>query len=55
MIHLKKATPEAINYACMYYHYAKAIPSAQYAYNVYNDVDEWCGVIIFGGGVRHRT
>lgn len=50
MITLKRATPEAIRYACLNYHYAKAIPSAYNAYNVYNEQSEWCGVIIFGGG-----
>lgn len=50
MITLKKATGEAVRYACLNYHYAKAIPAAYNAYNVYNDRSEWCGVIIFGGG-----
>lgn len=34
----------------MNFHYAKAVPSACNAYNVYNEGNEWCGVIIFGGG-----
>lgn len=50
MIILKRATPEAIRYACLNFHYAKSVPSAYYAYNVYNDRNEWCGVIIYGGG-----
>jgi len=50
MITLKRATPEAVRYACLNFHYAKAIPSAYYAYNVYNEQNEWCGVIIYGGG-----
>lgn len=50
MITLKRATPEAVRYACMNFHYAKAIPSARYAYNVYNANREWCGAIIFGSG-----
>lgn len=33
----------------MNFHYARAVPSAQYAYNVYQG-GEWCGVIVFGGG-----
>lgn len=44
------ATPKAIRHACLKFHYAKAVPSVQYAYNVYNDVDEWCGVICYGSG-----
>lgn len=50
MIELRRATPEAIRYACMKFHYAKAIPSAEYAYNVYNEKNEWCGTIIYGVG-----
>ena len=44
------ASPEAIRYACMNFHYAKAIPSVRVGYNIYNDNDEWCGVICYGGG-----
>jgi len=50
MIELRYATPKAIRYACMNFHYAKAVPSVQYGYNVYNSGNEWCGVILFGGG-----
>lgn len=50
MITLKRATPEAVRYACLNFHYAKAVPAAYNAYNVYNEHSEWCGVIIFGGG-----
>lgn len=50
MITLKRATREAIKYACLQFHYAKAVPSSPYAYNVYNKNGEWCGVVIFGPG-----
>lgn len=50
MITLKRATREAIQYACMRFHYAKAVPSSPYAYNVYNAAGEWCGCVIFGPG-----
>ena len=49
MIELRKATPKAIRYACLHFHYAKSVPSVQYGYNVYQD-GEWCGVILFGSG-----
>lgn len=49
MITLTRATAKAIRHACMVFHYAKAVPVATYAYNVYQD-GEWCGVIIFGPG-----
>ena len=52
MITLKRAIPEAIRYACLNFHYAKVVPSAQYAYNVYNEQGEWCGVIIYGVGAN---
>ena len=52
MIALKRATPEAIKYACLNFHYAKRIPSVMYGYNVYND-GEWCGTICFGQGAQH--
>lgn len=50
MIELRRATPEAVRYACLKFHYARAIPSAEYAYNVYNEQNEWCGTIIYGVG-----
>lgn len=47
---LKKANKKAIDYACKNFHYAKRVPQIIYAYNVYNDNNEWCGVIVYGGG-----
>lgn len=54
MITLKKATGEAVKYACKTFHYARAVPAAYTAYNVYNDQEEWCGCIIFGGGRKQK-
>ena len=51
---LTKATSKAIKYACTNFHYSKSIPTVQYAYNVYNDNNEWCGVILFGGGANNN-
>ena len=51
---LTKATPKAIRYACTNFHYSRSVPTIQYAYNVYNDRDEWCGVILFGGGANNN-
>lgn len=50
MIELRRANSDAVRYACLKFHYAKAIPSAEYAYNVYNEQKEWCGTIIYGIG-----
>lgn len=44
------ATPKAYRYACLKFHYAKSVPSVQYAFNVFNDSDEWCGCILYGVG-----
>lgn len=46
---MRKATPKAIRYACLHFHYAKSVPAVQYSYNVYQD-GEWCGVILFSSG-----
>lgn len=51
---LTKANSKAINYACKNFHYSQSVPTVQYAYNVYNDKDEWCGVILFGGGANNN-
>lgn len=51
---LTKANTKAINYACKNFHYSKSVPTIQYAYNVYNDNNEWCGVIIYGGGANNN-
>lgn len=53
MITLKRATPEAVRYACLNFHYAKVVPCAIYSYNVYNENDEWCGCILFGNGAMN--
>ena len=47
---LTKATMQAIRYACLHFHYSKAVPVHPIGYNVYNDADEWCGVIIYSAG-----
>ena len=50
MIALKRATPEAVKYACLNFHYARQVPNHQLSYNVYNEGGEWCGCILFGNG-----
>lgn len=49
---LTKATPQAIKYACLHFHYSKAVPVNPLGYNVYNDAGEWCGVILYGTGAN---
>lgn len=47
---ISKASTKAIKYACLKFHYARAVPSYKYAFNIYNEYDEWCGVILYGFG-----
>ena len=49
-----RANSKAIEYACKKFHYAKSVPAVQWGYNVYNADDEWCGVIVFGGGGKQQ-
>lgn len=44
------ASKEAIRYACLNFHYARAVPANPIGYNVFNDADEWCGVILYALG-----
>ena len=47
---LEIASSKAIKYACMNFHYAKAVPTYSIGYSVFNNNKEWCGVVLFGGG-----
>lgn len=47
---ITKANKKAVDYACKKFHYAKSTPVVQYAYNIYNNNDEWCGVIVYSSG-----
>lgn len=51
---LMRATLQAIRYACLHFHYAKAVPVNTIGYNVYNASDEWCGVILYGSGANNN-
>ena len=44
---LEKASAKAIRYACMNFHYAKTIPVSSISYSVFNQTNEWCGIISF--------
>lgn len=44
------ASQIAVRYACINFHYAKCVPIVAIGFNVYNDQDEWCGVICYGFG-----
>jgi len=51
---LEKASYKAIKYACLNFHYAKAVPGNVFGYSVFNDKNEWCGVIVYGHGATPR-
>lgn len=46
------ASHKAVKYACMHFHYAKAVPTSLCAFSVFNDKDEWCGCIIYSSGAN---
>ena len=50
---LEKASYKAIKYACSTFHYAKAVPYCSLGYSVFNNKNEWCGVILFNRGSRN--
>jgi hypothetical protein len=47
---LEKASHKAIKYACLNFHYSKVSPAQSIGFSVFNNKNEWCGVILFGGG-----
>ena len=47
---LEIASHKAIKYACLKFHYAKSVPVNTFGYSVFNDNNEWCGVVLFGTG-----
>lgn len=49
-----KASNKQVKYACKFFHYAKRVPQRAHSYSVYNDNNEWCGVIVFGFGANPR-
>lgn len=51
---LEKASHKAIVYACMNFHYAKSVPVNVTGFSVFNDENEWCGVVLFGSGAANN-
>ena len=51
---LEKASGAAIRYACLNFHYSKSVPQIRLGYSVFNDLNEWCGVILYSNGANPR-
>lgn len=51
---LSIATREAVNFACRNFYYSGSMPIVKYAFNVFNDSGEWCGVIVYGSGANNH-
>lgn len=51
---LEKASYKAIKYACLNFHYAKSVPVNPTGYSVFNNKNEWCGVILFSLGANNN-
>lgn len=51
---LETASNKAIKYACMNFHYAKSIPVNTFGFSVFNDENEWCGVVLYGSGASNN-
>jgi len=51
---MEKASGKAIRYACLNFHYSHAVPQIRLGYSVFNDNDEWCGVILYSNGANPR-
>ncbi len=49
---LEIASHKAVVYACKNYHYSKSVPAAVLSFSVFNNINEWCGVIIYSGGAN---
>ena len=49
---LEIASAKAIKFACINFHYAKAVPGSPVGFSVFNDKNEWCGVILYGYGAN---
>lgn len=44
------ASYKAVKYACMNFHYAKAVPQSLCSFAVFNGKGEWCGCIVYAMG-----
>lgn len=47
---LELASYKAVKYACLKFHYAKAVPLSLCAFSVFNNAGKWCGCIVYSSG-----
>jgi hypothetical protein len=47
---LELASYKAVKYACLTFHYARAVPLSLCAFSVFNNKNEWCGCIVYSSG-----
>jgi hypothetical protein len=47
---LEIASNKAVKYACLNFHYSKTVPAICNGYSVFNENNEWCGVVLFNRG-----
>lgn len=53
-IKLYKATPQQLRFACLNFHYAKAVPTTQISFSCFEN-DQFIGVIAYGGGANNNS
>jgi hypothetical protein len=51
---LETATYECTKYAIMNFHYSKTMPPCGCSFSVFNNNNEWCGVIVYSQGASNR-
>lgn len=51
---LEKASIKAIRYACLSYHYSKSVPVNTFGYSIFNNSNEFCGVVLYGAGANNN-
>lgn len=51
---LEKASPKAIKYDCVNFHYSKTNPPNAFGYSVFNEKKEFCGVVLYGVGANNN-
>jgi len=48
------ASQKAIRYACKKFHYARSVPVNTLGFSVFNEENQWCGVILYGTGANYN-